>query len=461
MSTSQSTATFGLPYPAGSDTPVVHDDLRGLAVKTDAELGNVKAVGVAAQTTATAAQTAAAAAQTSVTDLDTRMQPRLLVEVDAPDGGPWSVGIDWRGRHITPETASGSGMTVIDAPSAGMWNVGNDWRGSVVGGSTTTGGVDLAGRTQTVAAAPNYVRTPAGVRRLTSDGTRIAAWGDSLTRGHPRPPFATDGSDSWPAVLDAAWTGGTVYNGGVHGQTSEQIAMRSGALTLTAVSAFTIPADTATSVTFTSREGIRNALTNTYDGGSIAGIPVTLEQTGATLWKVTRLTAGAATVVPAGTMYDPGTDAQADAVTVLFIGRNEMLGITADQVTARVGRVLASTAAMIARLTPVYPAFLVLGPITATNEGRGTIQHTAITTINAELARLYPGNYLDIRAYLRDKALADAGITPSAGDIASMASDTWGPSLAISGDYVHYTPQTAALIATQVKTALTSKGYLA
>lgn len=376
---------------------------------------------------------------------------RTLLVVDAPAAGPWLVGTNWRGT----EQAPASPFADIDAPAAGVWSTGTDWRGvNLTSADTTTGDpVDVAARGTTT--RPLVARTPDGLRRLTSDSTRLVAWGDSLTAGYPSPPFASDGSQAWPAVLDAAWTAGTVTNAGMAGQTAEQIALRQGGLALT-VDAMTIPAGTS-AVAMPAQQVIPAAFGYPFTG-TLAGVPVTITCDAAGAWTLQRATAGTATPVPTGTPFDPGTDTHADAVTVIMAGRNDALGLTSGNLPTRVGRVIAAVAAMIGRLTPAHPAYLIVGTITGTSETAGTLAHQFVTSVNDELSALYPGRFFDVRRYLIDEALADAGITPTAADSTAIAGDTYPPSL--SHDGLHYTPVAASLIAARIRDHLDQKGYL-
>jgi hypothetical protein len=78
-------------------------------------------------------------------------------------------------------------------------------------------------------------------------------------------------------------------------------------------------------------------------------------------------------------------------------------------------------------------------------------------TVNAWLAATYPDNYLDLRGYLIANGLADAGITPTADDLADIASDTIPRSLMVDG--VHLTDAAQVVMATQVYNFIQSKGW--
>ena len=171
---SGATTKYGLPYPTGTDPVVVHTDLQALAVKTD---DAVTAIGDAAE---------------QAVNVTATFVERSLSVVDAPSAGPWLVGTNWRGTE-----QSGGDVTLPDPVD-------------VAAGNTTRPLMVVDGAAPIVDPV-----TGRSLRRLTSDATRVVCWGDSLTQGYPRPPFEVDGSNAWPGILDAAWTGGSVTNGGV------------------------------------------------------------------------------------------------------------------------------------------------------------------------------------------------------------------------------------------------------
>lgn len=376
------------------------------------------------------------------------------LRVEAPEPGLWYRGTDGRGQVVTQPESSVS--IRVEAPQAGLWYRGTDGRGARIGGETseaTTARVDVAASSTGV-----LVSTPEGVRPWTSDPSRIAAWGDSLTSGYPRPPFTAE--TAWPGVLDAAWPG-TVHNGGIHGQTAQQVALRQGGLVLATAAPVTVPGDGSKTAISLAGAGIGAAFGFDFPG-TFSGRPVVLSHTvtggAATGWQVRLATAGDPLTVPSGATFDPGTSAHADAVTIIYAGRNDMIGLTTSNASERVARVVAATEMMVARLTPHRPRFLVVGTITSTSERRGSVVHDAVTAINAELAALYPAQWWSVQDYLAGPAIRDAGITPTQADLDALAGGTYPPSL--SHDGLHYTTQAAALIAQQIKGQLTTRRYI-
>ena len=292
-------------------------------------------------------------------------------------------------------------------------------------------------------------------RLLTSRADRIAAWGDSLTQGFPRPPFAADLSDSWPGVLDAGWDG-TVFNGGVSGQSADEIAIRQGGYQLTLAAGVTIPTTGAVDITVEQVIGWR--LDRPWSAvGTLGGIAGTLSRPIGSTLTFTRTVGGDSTVAAAGTPFVSTLgETHAESVQVIFAGRND-IGYTSPA-GHPVDRVIAATVAMVERPGVSHRRTLVVGITTATSETAGSTGHTYITQINRALAQLYPSLWFDLRGYLVRDAIHDLGITPTAGDTEAMSGDTLPPS--IMHDAVHYLPSTAALVAAQIKTQLTEKGWI-
>ncbi|MDY0891888.1 hypothetical protein [Frigoribacterium sp. CFBP9030] len=302
-----------------------------------------------------------------------------------------------------------------------------------------------------------FVQTPSGIVPLSSSNAALAGWGDSLTRGWPVPPFGASGADSWPGVFQAGW-GGTVYNGGVEGQTADEVAIRQGGyVALLTTASGSIPA--AGSVQVTTGQVFAWYVARVWSCvGTLAGVPGTLSRAaGSTQLVFTRTASGTAVPVPANTPFiSAAGEQQADAVQVLFAGRND-IGFTSVAGPV-VDRVVLAHLAMARRAGPHRRRFVTVGTTTATDEPRGSANHTAVTAINDTLARLFPQNYFDLRGYLVTQSIYDQGITPTAADLAAIANDTLPPS--IMTDSIHYTPATAATVAARLKAFCITKGWL-
>jgi len=302
-----------------------------------------------------------------------------------------------------------------------------------------------------------FVNSSTGVVPLSSSNSALAGWGDSLTGGWPQPPFTADKSDSWPGVFQAGW-GGAVYNGGVEGQTADEIALRQGGyVALLTVAGGSIPPSGAVQVEAGQVFGWYVSRAWACEG-TLAGIPGTLSRAAGSLQLVfTRTTAGSAMPVPANTPFvsTPG-EQQKGAIQVLFAGRND-IGYTS-VAGPTVDRVVLAHIAMARRAGPDRRRFVTVGTTTATDEPRGSAKYAEVLAINNTLARLFPQNYFDLRGYLVRECIYDQGITPTAADLTAIANDTLPPS--IMTDSIHYTPATAARVAARLKLWLVTKGWM-
>lgn len=291
---------------------------------------------------------------------------------------------------------------------------------------------------------------------VSSSLATIAAFGDSLTSEYPG--LGITMAETYPALL-AADLGVSYYNGGVGGQTTEDIITRQGGIQLAlTVANNIIPASGSVDVTVVTPTTVGSASQNGIIGaGTLAGVAGTLSRTTAGVWTFTRTGSGADTPCPPGTPFIvDAAVAQATNVQIIGAGRNDIgLGST----SAIVDRVVGAYVKAVDRLrAQAYaPKFILLGTFTATNEPAGSTGYQRVTGINQQLAELYPDNFVDARRYLIDHGLADAGITPTADDLAKIAADTLPPSLMY--DSIHYTENGHLAVKNVVKAAMQSKGW--
>lgn len=235
-------------------------------------------------------------------------------------------------------------------------------------------------------------------RFITPSATHVICWGDSLTQG---------GSDSFPALL-ATLSGRTVINRGMGGQASDQIIARQGGngVTLT-VSDNAIPASGPVTVTAISITLLNNAGGSGSITGKLAGVPGTLSWTTAGGYVFTRTTEGSSVTCYPNTVFIPDHGDNQFYLPVFWLGRNQFnysQGATA--LATQAANVKANIAAAISKLKPVDRRFLVLGVSSGSNsfEYVGTDNYIAKRTLAADLAKLYPDNFIDI-----DTILVNAG----------------------------------------------------
>lgn len=269
---------------------------------------------------------------------------------------------------------------------------------------------------------------------LIGDSSVIAAWGDSLTSG------TGGGPGGYVSALQANLTDGrTTFNGGRGGETAQEIAIRQGgqSLTLSAVGG-TIPISGPIGVTYSENIGWSSNVTWS-SVGTLAGIPGTISRAiGSTTLTFTRTTNGT-TATPATNLPWASTPGQQNRgfVQILWAGRNDLGDTTTNSLVLR-NRVTAATQAMVNYLSDPAKPYLVLSVLNRTVEssastGSTLIAYNNVINGNADLAAAHGAHYLDVRTYLVQNGLADAGITPTAADSTAMATNTLPPSLTSDG----------------------------
>lgn len=215
----------------------------------------------------------------------------------------------------------------------------------------------------------------------------VAAWGDSTTSG----VGAISGS-SYPDQLQNL-LGRSVFNGGVSGQTSDQIAARQGG----APAKLTLPGNTLpASGSVTIQDTSTFLISPEGPGpiaGSVAGVHGTLDLrvNPDNSWQLvfTRDASAAAQSVPAQTPFIPDTFGRESIINVFWMGGNNFYAPA---------QVKADIASSVAFLSTDH--YLVLGVLNAPYEGRGTSVYDQKVQLNNEMAQAYPGHYLDMRGIL-------------------------------------------------------------
>lgn len=255
--------------------------------------------------------------------------------------------------------------------------------------------------------------------------TGFACLGDSLTE---------DGGFG-EVVADAL--GWRHSNLGVSGQTSTEIAFRFGALPL----AVTVAGERMPGRGSVGIDSVDPA-TSYRAGGStskpfryaavLAGIPGTFIEDASrdpAQLSFARKDDGDAVAVPDGTLLrgTQGDSYRSDPITI-WVGRNN-IDNGAD--------VLRDIDVIVASLDRKNSRFLIFSVTNSQHEPSGSTGYEQIAAINAAVEAKYPNNYLDVRRYLIDHGLAQAGLVPTADDLAAIAEDRVPPQL--HRDVIHFT----------------------
>lgn len=228
---------------------------------------------------------------------------------------------------------------------------------------------------------------------------------------------------------------------GVGGETSTQIAARAGAVPTTiTLTGNSLPS--AGTVAGTTSTGVPSAQGGAL-GATVAGMPVTLTYSSGQVAQ-RREAAASPTPVPAGTgvVFD-AAGALAWWRQIIWIGRNDY---PRTSVPAQVAAIIAQGK------TGKYLVLSVLN-----SAGDNAQGYADVLACNATLAATYGARYLDVRTYLVQHGLADAGITPTTQDLADIANDLIPTSL--RADAVHLLAAGYTIVAQQVKAKLQALGW--
>jgi hypothetical protein len=184
--------------------------------------------------------------------------------------------------------------------------------------------------------------------------------------------------------------------------------------------------------------------------GRLAGVAGQMEYTTATgVRRFIRNSSGSATACPPGTSFFPDGTGYRDRTQVIWVGRNNISYPNA---------ILRDVKAMVDYQTALLPRTLVLGVCTSIDEIVGTSGYNRIATINNALAAVYGDRFLDIRRYLIDNGLADAGLTPTDADREAIANDTIPPQL-LHSDGLHLLRPGLIVVGTRVAARAVSLGW--
>lgn len=299
---------------------------------------------------------------------------------------------------------------------------------------------------------------------VTSSRTQILAAGDSMVRGGT---VAADGSghetwpyeDGWPAKLQAILSGVTVLNQGYGGRTVDDVRWHTGAMPIwVEFPGGTIPAARGEHpVIVRQAVGTTSGTVGTFYGW-VGGTNGNLKKLADGSWVFDKYNATAAIPAPGKMAYTRGgTEGFMSSTAIFWNGRNDVSFNIAGAQADVVEHVEASIAEQVAALSPQNPQFLVLSVTNRVQEAKGTAAYEKVVAINERLRRRWPGHFIDIRTWLVNEAIHEAGLTPTKADLDNMAADAPPPQIMDQG--THYLKFIAPLIAAKLKTHLEERGY--
>ncbi len=269
---------------------------------------------------------------------------------------------------------------------------------------------------------------------------RIVCWGDSLT-------VSLDGKSAFPDILRNL-SGCEVVNYGVESENTAMIAMREGGLRVN-VKATVLPADTNLIPVFLRTEDNGHVYFLDYgDGGvnpcTIGGIEGELSQLNGSYY-FKRSTKGERIAIEEGTQFKTFgmNDAREGDILVIFAGTNDLPDANSVKNIIKLERSMLEAAKC--------DKYIIVGLTYA-----GGIPE--IDKVNEALAEEFKDHFVDIRKYMLNYGLADAGITPTHNDLTDIKKGEIPSSL--RNDYVHGNKIYHRLLGEQVYRRMQYLGYI-
>lgn len=264
------------------------------------------------------------------------------------------------------------------------------------------------------------LKLPNGVVSQTFPDNKVAAFGDSLTAA------------GWIDTVVEPALGVTCTNLGRAGYGSTDIAVRQGGITLKlSLKNNQIPASGDTEATVIYPTDGFSPYVDTEFGGTINGIDCVLRHdVNTNAWTLTRTSTGSVINIPNSVEFiHAAPKLFENQVQILWMGRNNVGPSNFHDVVTR------NMQGCVERLRPYNKRYVVVSVTNASYEPIGTQNYDAIINLNAAFAEKYGERYFDLRKYLIEKGLSDAGITPTEADLVAISEDRIPPS--IMNDAVH------------------------
>lgn len=263
----------------------------------------------------------------------------------------------------------------------------------------------------------------------------VACTGDSLTYGYGASPGSTD----YPTVLTKL-CGKTVYNLGVSGESTDEILARQGGFPAI-INPVIIPADTSNvEITFIGTVNIGGGNTTLLrkDSGKLVN-PVIIDGVEGNIsasnnkYYFTRLKDGTAHEVKRPQyVITKEMREHKDDIQIIFMGTNGGWMITADDAETRIKKLTSQIDMMIDYNTS--KKYIIIGM----HYFYSWVLYNGLTKEKLENAMLlkYGNHYINLRKYMIEYGLTDAGITPTEGDTTAISNGEVPPSLLYS-DGIH------------------------
>lgn len=254
----------------------------------------------------------------------------------------------------------------------------------------------------------------------------ISIFGDSQSEG------------TWSTYATPLLTGTTFIDYAKSGDNSTTMALRNGFITPKfIVQGGSLPASGPVTLTTSARFGLRN--NRPFAVGSIAGVAGSLTHVENDTYTFTRSTSG--TTVPAAGWQPFSSNIETAAkYMLLWIGGNDFNEIRLGQERSIADHIIGAYRAFVAKCITEGRQPIIAGVTNRLGALFGSEGFLAVQYINRTLRAQYPDIFLDVQAYYVEHAIYDAGLTPSAADLAAIDRGEIPPQLFLSGDEVHLIP---------------------
>lgn len=335
----------------------------------------------------------------------------------------------------------------LDSASVLTTSAGDDWAYAFT---------DTQGRISAAVDRRGVFRVFRGAGAAEPMRNRIACMGDSLTRGYDT-GSTWPIEDSWPYKLDEDYSNKSVFNLGYPGRTVDEIRVLTGSLPLVVRPVEGAIPSSGTVNLLSSQVVGWGSTTSISLAGTLAGVPGILQYT-PTAYTFTRSVPGDQVTVTGSVPFMANLPDYSADVVVFWAGRNDVNQDIYGQNPTVAEHVVSSVLELVEWMATRTKSVIVIGTTNNVAETRGTPRYETITEINRRLGELLPHKYLNIRQYLVNQAIYDAGVTPTEADLANMGNDA--PPQSIWDNGSHFIKPIAPHVAAFIGEHLASKGFL-
>lgn len=293
------------------------------------------------------------------------------------------------------------------------------------------------------------------VTLVRSDRTKVLTVGDSRTQMGA----GWTEAEKWPTILGNILATATTFNAGISGATCDEIMLGIGAYEMWfTVDGGQIPATGNASLTTGQRPGVMPNKLFRW-AGTLAGRHGQLVKGSTGDWAFVGDTQSSPTPASGSHRFIPDWSGHEADVSIVWMGRNNITAQVKGTDATVVDHVVAAHQRLYEWLSPRMKSVMILGTDPRISEETGSLAHTQVQEINARLKALYPGNYAPVVDWIRTRAMAEVGISPTATDTQKLNAGTVPPSL--YDDDVHINRATAnALARTFIKPWLVTHGHV-